>query len=222
MHPINFKEPWTFTKLDVFRTCKRKFYFQFIQKLPQGSSPAMERGGKLHEEIEAYLQGWSQLVTPGLTDWRDQFDKLRSTNFMAEEALGIDKNWSRLPDWFGPQTWLRVKMDARFTDDQGQTFEVIDFKSGKYRVPSPDQVEVYAIAGLSCYPAATKARASFWFIDADDTYTKEYTKEELIALRPKYERETEVMYGTTVWPEEPSRECKWCPYTKSKGGPCRY
>lgn len=215
-----FTDPWGFSKLDVYRACPKKFEFQFIKKFPQDSSPAMERGGKMHEEIELYLNGWSDKLSDLVVSWKEAFDKLKSQNFKGEQALGFDKDWNLLKDWFHKATWLRVKMDAYYR--VGDTMTVIDFKSGKYRQPSQDQIELYAIAGLSIFPDIKTVSAEFWFLDTGDVFTKVYTADELILLRKKYEREVQPMYSDVKWEPTPSRECRWCPYTKTKGGPCQY
>lgn len=215
-----FTDPWGFSKLDVYRTCPQKFEFQFIQKLPQPGSTAMERGSKMHEEIEHYLNGWSKELSPLVHDWKEALDKLKATNFKGEQALGFSKDWGLLPDWFDKRTWLRIKMDAYFLVDDELT--VIDFKSGKYREPSTDQIELYAVGGHAMHPHVKKVNAQFWFLDADEIKSYPYTAEQLVQLRKKYEVAVQPMYGDVIFKPEPSRECKWCPYSKTKGGKCIY
>jgi hypothetical protein len=216
----NFTQPWGWSKLDVFRTCKKKFEYQFIDKRPEPGNAAMERGSKMHEDIEAYLQGWISQLPPELLAWKDRFDELKAENFTAEQAVGISKDWIVLPDWFDKRTWLRAKMDAKVL--KGDKLAVIDFKSGKYRIPSNDQVELYAIVGQAMHPEVDEVTAEFWYIDQDDFYSKMYTKAELLQLRKKYEQEAGKIYSTEIWTESPSRDCKWCTYSKSKGGPCKF
>jgi hypothetical protein len=216
-----FTQPWGWSKLDVFRTCKKKFEFQFIEKIPEPGNDAMKRGGDIHETLEAYLQGWISDLPVGLVDWKDRLDELKRSNFTAEQAIGLDKDWKVLQDWFQKTVWLRAKMDAKVLrpDD---TLSVIDFKTGRYRIPHEDQVELYAVVGHALHPHIKSATAEYWFIDANDSWSKTYTAEELLALRKKYEAEAQKIYDTQVWSESPSRDCKWCTYSKSKGGKCRY
>jgi len=181
----------------------------------------MARGNEMHETIEAYLQGWIVDLPPELAEWKEAFDALKTSNFTAEQAIGLDNHWNVLPDWFDKRTWLRAKMDAKILKDK-DTLRVIDFKSGKYRIPSEDQVELYAIVGYAMHPEVKTVKAEFWFIDQNDSYMREYSAEELERLKTKYEKAAEALYNTEVWVENPSRECKWCTYSKSKGGPCKF
>lgn len=215
-----FSQPWGFSKLDTYRACAKQFYFQYVKKLPSPSNAAMERGGKLHENIEMYLNGWAPALLPELASWKEPLDALKTKNFQAEQALGFDKNWALLPDWFHSKTWLRAKMDAKYIEDNKLT--VIDFKSGKYRVPSTDQVELYAVVGSAIHPEAETVLAEFWFLDTGDIYTRAYTKAELLELRKKYEAAVVPLYAETVWEAAPSAACRYCAYSRTKGGPCKY
>ena len=219
---MRFTQPWGFSKLDSYRACPAKFKYQYVDKIPvKMSSPAMERGAKLHEAIEAYLNGWLTTLPTELADWKEALDDLKATNFKGEQALGFDKDWNMLSDWFHPKTWLRVKMDAyHFVGTE--ELVVIDFKSGTYRVPSTDQVELYAVAGHALAPVVKTVKAQFWFLDTQDVYSKDYTAEELVKLRKKYETESNVLYTDEIWQPTPSLECRWCPFSKTKNGLCKY
>jgi len=216
----NFKDAWGFSKLDTYRTCPAKFKFQFIDKLPSGSSPAMERGTKMHQNIESYLNGWVTTLIPEVIAWKEALDALKEKDFKAEQALGFDKEWGKLSDWFGKTTWLRVKMDASYVE--GNKGTAIDFKSGKYRVPSKEQVELYAIGLHAANPSLMEVSAEFWFLDTGETYERTYTAKELLDLRKKYEQYVAPIYADKTWAPNPSNECRWCPYSKTKGGTCKY
>jgi len=216
-----FTDAIGFSKLDTYRTCPRKFKYQFIDKLPQPGSPAMERGSKLHDSCEAYLRGWITELPEELAQWKDAFDDLRATKCKTEQSWGFDRDWNPLANWFQPTTWLRAKSDAHFVADGVLT--IIDFKSGKYRVPSTEQIELYAICGSAIYPEVENVVTAFWYLDTMQVYDKRYTKEHLVKLRKKYEMYFAPIFQDEVWKPEPSRECKWCPYTNSKpGGKCDF
>lgn len=215
-----FKDPWGFSKLDVFRTCHAKFKFQFIDKLSSDGSPAMERGQRMHENIESYLNGWTQELIPENAKWKEALDALKQKQFRAEQALGFDNLWKPLPNWFHEKTWLRVKMDASYKE--ATKGKAIDFKSGKYRIPSTEQIELYAISLHALNPELEEVGAEFWFLDTGDIYDKIYLADQLIALRSKYERYAAPLYTEEAWQPQPSNDCRWCQYSKTKGGPCKF
>lgn len=220
MPTCKFSEAWGYSKLDAYRSCPAKFKYQFIDKLPQDSSPALERGTRIHDEAEAYLRGWIQALSEPLSDWQEELDNLKEWKCQPEAAWGFDRDWKLLPNWLHPDTWLRAKSDAHYV--QGDALIIIDFKSGKYRVPSTEQIELYAICGACVYPEVQRVTDEFWFIDADNTYTKQYTREHLEELKKKYANYVKPLYAEETWPPAPSMACKWCNFSKSKGGPCQY
>jgi len=215
-----FKDAWGFSKLDQYRSCPAKFYYSFIKKLPSPGSPAMERGSKMHENIESYLNGWVTDLIPDVENWKEALDDLKTKDFKAEQALGFDKDWALLPDWFGKQTWLRVKMDASYIE--GDKGKAIDFKSGKYRIPSTEQIELYAIGLHAANPTLVEVTAEFWFLDTGEIYERMYKAEMLMTLRKKFERAVAPLYTDEVFEPTPSNECRWCNFSKTKGGPCKY
>jgi hypothetical protein len=215
-----FTDAIGFSKLDTYRTCPQKFAYQFIEKLPQPGSPAMDRGGKIHGGIEAYMNGWQPELPPEAQAWKEAFDALKGMDFKGEESWGFDKNWNKLPNWFGKDCWLRAKSDGHYVDKGVLT--VLDWKTGKYRVPSTEQLELYAICGGAVYPEVLETKVEMWFIDTDQVYDKTYTREQLLALRKVYEGYFAPIYQDETWTPTPSQECRWCPYSKTKGGKCKY
>lgn len=215
-----FKDAIGFSKLDCYRACPQKFKYQFIDKIPTKGSPAMERGSKIHDDAEAYLRGWITALPEPLCDWQEEFDALRDAKCLPEQAWGFNRQWELLDNWMHPDTWLRAKSDAHYV--QNDVLIIIDFKTGKFRIPSTEQIELYAICGSAVYPHLERVTAEFWFVDADSVHSVQYTREHLLELRKKYENYFAPIYTDETWKPAPSRECKWCDFSNSKSGPCQY
>lgn len=215
-----FDDAVGWSKLDTYRTCPRKFKYQFIDKLPQPSSPALERGSRMHDELECYLKGWG-----GLPEWAGSWgEPLKALKaqptLQSELALGFNKDWTLRENWFGRDCYLRVKMDAYYFGEK--ELVAVDFKSGRYRVPSDEQVELYGAAGLELAPHVETVRLEYWYLDTEETHSRTFTKAQTLEFRPKFDKEFQKIYTETQWKATPSRECRWCPYSKSKGGPCDF
>lgn len=215
---MTYKDAWGYSKIACYFDCPQKFKFQFIDKRPSGSSPAMERGAALHQSCEAYLNGWDTALDAALSNWQEQLDKLKANNCVAEKAWGFNDKWELLPDWLHPTTWLRAKSDAHYL--AGTKLVIIDFKSGKYKPPPIEQIELYAICGHAVYPEVTEVITEFWFLDQDKVYSTSYTAAHLLILRDKYASLVAPIYVDETWEAQPSRDCAWCAYSKTKGGPC--
>ena len=182
---MKFTDAVGFSKLECFRQCPQKFKFQFIDKKKTKGSAAMERGSKMHENIESYLNGWTKDLIPENQSFQKELDVLKTKDYHAEQALGFDREWRLLEDWFVKGTWLRVKMDAYFIEDGKGT--AIDFKSGKYRVPSTEQVELYAVGLHAKHPELTQVTAEYWYLDTGEVYRRMYSADELLVLRKRFE-----------------------------------
>jgi hypothetical protein len=224
MTSIAYKQPHGWSKLDTYRECPAKFKYQYIDKLPQPESPALTRGGKVHNALEQYLNGWSKTWPADIQPmWKDYADKmLASYDVRTEAAWGVDRKWVLQPNWLTPATWIRAKGD--FFHRAGKTtLKMGDWKTGQYRVPSDDQIELYAIFGLSVYPDVKDVITSFIFVDQKEKPLElRYTAKQLVNLRGKFEQEFLKMEKERKWAPTPSAKCKWCPYSKQKGGPCKY
>ena len=217
-----FTDAVGFSKLDCFRECPQKFKFQFIDKLPQPSSPALERGSALHDACETYVRGWSKELPESLERWKEGLDYLISMKAVPELAWGFDKDWNLLPNWLDKSCWLRVKLDVYFFLDE-ETLVVIDYKSGKYRVPSQEQNELYAISGHAAFPHVKKVITAYWFLDQTEApYETTYMADHLVLLRKKYEDYFAPLFEEEEWAPTPSRNCRWCSYAKHNGGKCEY
>lgn len=218
-----FNDAWGFSKLDTYWTCPAKFKYMFIDKIKDEGSPAMERGSKIHEKIEEWLRGWGKELPPeAILFFKEKLEHLKAVGAETEAAWGFNPDWTKRKDWFGKECWLRVKLDAHYLNESKTVLTVIDFKTGKYRVPSTEQTELYAIGGSSVYPNAERVIAEFWFLDTGETWSKEYTREELVALRKKYEGYVAPIYADTAFTPTPSRECRWCQHSRTRSGPCQY
>lgn len=213
-----YSDAWGYSKVACFKECEKKFEFQFIDKLASGGSAAMDRGAELHKSCEAYVNGWDKELDPALSNWQEALDDLKTKKAMTERAWGFNDKWEPLPNWFGKDCWLRAKSDAHYIE--GTTVVIIDYKSGKFKIPPIEQVELYAICGHAVYPEATDVRAEFWFLDHGQVHVVNYTAAHLLLLRKKYEDMVKPMYEAEVFEANPSRDCGWCNYSRTKGGLC--
>lgn len=220
-----YKEPWGFTKLDNYETCAAWFWWRFGEKRAEGNpeNPAMKRGGEVHDMLERYVNGWGRAFPHDIlvNVWRPMIDKLKKIGAMTEASWGLDSNWMPLRDWFQPQTWVRIKADVYYLEKD--VLHVIDYKTGKYRVPKKDQVDLYAIAGLRKVPQAKKVKAAFWFIDQPDKpHVETYDAKTAGLLMKDFDKRAGKIYKDRRFEPTPGAHCRGCPFSRQKGGPCIY
>jgi hypothetical protein len=218
-----FTDPWGWTKLDVYRGCPAQFKYKFIEKRKEPPSPALERGTKIHNGLEKFVNGWSADLPEVNKFWVPHLEGLRDQGVKTEAAWGIDKDWKPLANWFVPTTWCRAKSDAYHIEKGSNQLTLIDFKTGRYRVPSNDQIKLYATVGYSMFPYVERVRASFWFTDqAEAPHEEVYKVEDLAKMRGYFNKEVIPLYKDRSFKPKPGDVCRYCNFSRQKNGPCKY
>lgn len=202
----------------------------YIDKLKDGlPGPALERGSKLHELCEAYLKGWREDIDVEIAPIKEHLEQLKAHGAEAELEFAFTKDWVPC-DWFAKDAWCRVKADA-LSMDMDNVLQVIDFKTGstpeKIKAGNQDyalQLELYALAGMLSYPTAETVRTSLIFIDHNMVVEGErvYTPTDLPELKTKWESRTNKMLNDEVYKPTPGQACRWCVFSKKKGGQCAF
>jgi len=221
-HSSNFKDPWGWSKLETYEQCPQRFKFRYINKLKEPDSPALKRGSIIHKAVENYLNGWNNELPKDIHKvWLPRLKDLKAKSPMTEAAWGVDKKWKPLPDWFHPDTWLRAKSDVYYLEEA--ELNLIDMKTGKFREPSSEQIELYAGTGFSFFPQVTAVNVSFWFLDQNVPPTKTvYTPSELKAVQKMFGKRSEKLYKEKAFEPKPSGLCRYCSFSRQKGGLCKY
>lgn len=218
-------DAWSYSRLSNYETCPRRAQFLYIQKLPQATSPAMDRGNKIHAQAEAYLKGEADLPATKLWGiWEDDIQELKNAGFEAEKNAAFDSNWEPCK-YFGPDVWVRMRVDAT-----GYTHcpEVIDYKTGRAYHTHGEQAELY---GIAAYLTAENkdiesVLVSFWYLDTPDIVEYSYHVDDIAKFMDKWaERATVMLTDTEFKPNGCKASCgKYggCEFAANKGGQCEY
>jgi CRISPR/Cas system-associated exonuclease Cas4 (RecB family) len=217
---VTFVGPWTHSRLSSFETCKLRFKLKEIDKVPEAPSPALERGSKIHEHIEGYLNGWVKTL-PEEIKLRDELKKLKALKPVIEKLWAHAKDYSPITDQWSKAAWCRAKLDA-FLETNARA-RVIDFKTGRVYPQNDDQVRFYGMLGLMRAPKQPLAQLELWYVDQDLIKECEPVKRtEIPLLQKEYTRRAERMYKPFKPTPEPGLHCRTCPFRKQSGGPCEY
>lgn len=212
---------WSYSRYDLYNKCPAKAKYKFIDKLPEPPAPAMERGNVIHKLAEQYTKGELKKLPQELKLFEEEFKELRKSNPIVEQTWAFRSDWSPTVwnDWSGCA--VRIKTDAACVDDD--TLYVIDHKTGKKREGYELQLSLYALGGLLTYPDIKKVSTQLWYLDeGGDPIVKGYEVTQLPELKADWERRVQPMLNDTRFAPKPSNECRWCPFSKSKGGPCKF
>lgn len=222
---------WSYSRLSTYETCAFKAKLKYIDKLPEPPSEALERGSQVHEQLAQYLRGDLPLDNPyepsvihGWTYFGTLLNQLRSMNPQVEQQWGYNRAWQPT-GWFGKDTWFRSVLDVALVYDDA-TFDVVDHKSGRpYPADTAKQAELYAISMFRRHAELTHGTVRFWYLDFEQKGAEavyRFSREQAEAAIPAWDKKAERMLTDEIMAPRPGEHCKWCPFAKSKGGPCKY
>jgi CRISPR/Cas system-associated exonuclease Cas4 (RecB family) len=220
---------WSFSRLRTYEECPARARYQFVDRLPTGpDSPQQARGSEIHQLSQRYLTAKTgrPKLPPELTTFTDEYRELRTRARDAGVDLHVEGEWAFTEQlaptsWFGDATWLRVKVDAAII--LKSEARVIDVKTGKVREENRDQLGLYGLAAFARFPAVLVVQAALWYVDQGVEDTLRFTrKRHAKELRRDWYERSGVMLADRKFVPRPGPYCRWCPFAKGKGGPCKF
>lgn len=242
--PVKKFTAWSYSRYRDHKRCPFFAKCKHLDKLPEPDSPAMARGTAIHKLAEDYLLGRLAKLPSELKPLAKHFAEARKVpGLQCEQQWCFAENWEpvALPDkdfaQFSPadwvlfrRVWLRVKMDLHVPVDalEGRVLIVVDHKTGKFREYEQEsyneQREIYGMGGLLKYPEVDAVQPRMWYVDegiqdGEDTL---YTRADLPRLLKLWKQKTTPMFTDTSFKPRQNDKCRWCPYRRDEGGPCRF
>lgn len=211
---------WSYSRWSKYTQCPAAAKYKFIDKLPEPDSPASARGTLIHKLAEDYTNKKLRKLPPELGLFKDEFAWLRDYGAVCEEQWAFRKDWSDC-GWFDRDTQLRVKIDARMELEPTELL-IVDHKTGKNRGGYEEQLGLYGLSTFKKHPQYNTVKTELWFLDSGDVVEMEFDRKQEKALTKQWERDTKAMLTDTSFRPKPGDHCRWCAYSKSKGGPCKY
>lgn len=219
--PAKMFTAWSYSRCSVHDECPARAKYQFLDKIPQGEkSPAMERGGVIDKEATEFLERRVKKLPASLKLFSREFAALLRAKAKAQVQWALTAAWQPT-DWFGPQAWCRVVLDAHHKVGQA-ALKVVDFKTGKIYESNREQLELYALAGLANYPEVDEVETQLWYLDQGEIVQKSYLRSQLPALQKRWREKVIPILSDRRFVPRPGDYCRWCPYSKRKAGPCKF
>lgn len=212
---------WSYSRYSTYKECPAKAKYKYLDKLPEPPAPAMERGNAIHKLAEQYAKGELKKLPQELIRFKDEFAELKASKPFVENDWVFKQDWSQTVwnDWTG--AWCRVKIDAACLD--GSDLYIIDHKTGKLRTGYDEQLSLYAATATLVHPHVRNISTQMWFLDSGDVVEKSYSASEGKALLKGWEKKVKPMLNDTAFKPTPSADaCRFCSFSKKKGGPCKF
>jgi hypothetical protein len=218
---------WSHTKLTDFESCPLKAKKKYIEKIAEAKSEAADRGTKIHTLAEDFVSGKLRAMPEELKHFAEEFEALRilykDGKVSIEGEWGFDKNWQ--PADYFKSAWLRVKLDARLAKTKTHSV-VVDYKTGKKKgneVKHAEQITLYGIAEILREPDVLTVDVELWYLDTDEITQMSFTRDQLIARIPSFEKRGLAVTEATDFPPNANLySCMWCPYGPNKDNSCEH
>jgi hypothetical protein len=216
---------WSYSRLNVFETCKLRSKLAVVDKIPEPPRPlppgktehANDRGTRVHTAAELYVKGGVELVSE-LQWFAAEFEQLRE--LFKEGKVSLEGEWAFDRGWepvayMSSDVWVRIKCDIVVFLSETEAV-VVDIKTGKRwgnEMKHAEQMRLYAATTFCKYPKLEKIRVELWYTDLDDIVEKDYTRLQGLTFLKNFEDRGHVMTTCEEFPPNPNAfSCKWCPY----------
>jgi RecB family exonuclease len=213
---------WSYSSLSTFEQCPRRWYHQYRDGIRGAPSPALDRGTKVHEQLEHALRAPKRARA---RNWLDKVvNRYREMGRMEPEAgVHLDRKWKRLPELGGQRIPLGTYVTGR-VDVLAPGF-IADWKTGKiYASKHEDQMHLYATM-LASVTGILRWKCELVYTDQDhvepfEIHFDDPEGETLAQARKSWDVRAGKIRSEKKFPKQPSPLCGWCPASQRKGGPC--
>lgn len=213
----------SYTKVSMYMECPAKKRYKYDERRPMEQSPHAARGTRYHEAIELYIGAGADTPPPEefpeLGFYNSYLSRLRDNGAKAEFAFALRRDWT-VTEWDNEDAWIVGKADVWVPTIP--TAHVQDWKTGKIYDSHEKQGEFYATALFSYVPQAREIKATFVYTDLRQERNKTYHRDNLETLRSRWNARIERMERDTECAPTPGFGCRFCPFSRAKGGPCLF
>jgi hypothetical protein len=212
---------WSFSAVDNFLTCGRKYYHQNIAKDVTDDTTFRNEGQKIHDILKRRIADKEPLPSH-LQHWERWIKELGDIDVHAEQKIAITEDF--LPCGFFDRkrkVWCRAVIDVLKLD--GPHAVVWDWKTGKIK-PDTDQLMLCSTAVFAHHPEVKVIDAGLIFLKQDTgphiprnncTHEIRVTRADLPPFWQKYIHKVNALeraVRTNEWNPVPSGLCRnHCP-----------
>lgn len=208
--------PWSYSSLQAFETCPRRYYLTRIAKVvKEPQTPATAWGNQVHKALENAV-GEGTPLAQNFSQYQPIVDRLRHVKGKkyTEARFGLTQAL-RPTEFFGKDVWFRGVLDLTVVTPKVGV--VLDYKTGKIRNDG-DQLKLFAAATFAQHPYLEKVTTGYLWLAHDKTSTQDFKKEDVPIIWQEFiprVKRMESAQENDRWLPNPSGLCReWCPVGK--------
>lgn len=205
---------WSYSRYSTYKKCPAKYKFKYVDKLVEPQTFHTSRGLDYHAQIENYLRGNIEELMPELSFYKGFLDVLKQQKVLPELKLQVNENWEPVEE----NGWFTCIIDAVVIFPSHAI--KYDWKTGKIYDDHMMQRELYALALFSHYPLE-HVQAIHTYLDSKENRMTTFHRDQVPHLREKWNERAKTLDSGDYAPN-PSYACRWCGFSRYKGGPCQF
>lgn len=205
--------PWSYSSLQQYETCPRRFYLTRITKrVVEAQTEATIHGNEVHSALEKAVAGKLALAEK-YAQYQPIVQRLQVTpgQRFLEYKFALTKTLQPCGYW-DEGVWVRGVLDVGIVRKTRAI--ILDYKTGKRKVDL-DQLRLFTLAGLSLWPHVHTVDTGYIWLQSGTMDRETFTRESKVEIYQDFSARVhrmETSEKNNDWPARPSGLCKnWCP-----------
>jgi CRISPR/Cas system-associated exonuclease Cas4 (RecB family) len=133
---------------------------------------------------------------------------LRNHRIRSEQVMNLDCNMQPTSD--PDKSVFTGIIDYIGRDDNYLTF--IDWKSGKSKRATSDQIEYYALWGFKSFTNFDQIKIILWFVECGEKVETILHRSDMDIIETKLINKINEIENDDTFPKKKGKACDWCPY----------
>ncbi len=209
--------PWSYSSLQAYETCPRRFYLTRVaKKVREPQTAATAWGNQVHKALENALNG----VAPLEVQYKG-FQKVIDTLNAAPGQKLAERNFAltaafKPTDYWAKDAWVRGKADVTIL--RSNTGTLLDYKTGKPKEDA-DQLKLFAGVLLAEQPHLKRVHTGYIWLKNDRVDKETFERDDAPGIWQGFSQRVARMLRSEEkndFPPKPSGLCReWCPVGKT-------
>lgn len=218
---------WSYSRYNDYEKCPALAKYKHVDRMKEPDSPVMAHGSAVHEQAAQFITGKLKQLPEELVKVKSDMQRFHLAKAHCEEQWAFNAEWEQV-DWFARDAWLRIMVDAHYLDVKkngalrNTTVYIIDHKTGKHHPEHALQRSLYALGAFLRYPDAKLVVVRHLYVDHGEEDSDSFKPSQLAKLKADWLKRIAPMMNDTRFAPRPGNYCRWCFFSKAKGGPCQY
>lgn len=214
--------PLSYSAYAAWDRCPAKYKYAYIERLPRGEpGPAVQRGNDVHKSIDEFLLGQRGTLHHEIGSYKEWLASLKDHKLYPEERWAVDEQWNFVV-WNSPHAVWRGVWDLLIAPDEGDdTLEIFEWKTGKIYDEHQGQSELYCVVGHCTYDIDC-VRTTNVYLDQGENIERELTATDVKGVQLIWDERRRKIENDDIMAPNPGFYCRWCDFSKDRGGPCQF